>query len=46
MSRMREQDVEPTLERKREMLARMAEASGVATPSAAELKQFDRERKA
>ncbi len=29
----------------RAMLARMAEASGVATPTAAELKQFDRERK-
>lgn len=29
----------------REMLTRMAEASGVATPSAAALKQFDRERK-
>jgi Transposase DDE domain len=29
----------------REMLTRMAEASGMATPTAAELKQFDRERK-
>jgi transposase len=29
----------------RAMLTRMAEASGIATPSAAELKQFDRERK-
>jgi transposase len=29
----------------RAMLTRMAEASGVATPTAAELKQFDRERK-
>ena len=29
----------------REMLTRMAEESGVATPSAAALKQFDRERK-
>ena len=29
----------------REMLTRMAEESGVATPTAAELKQFDRERK-
>jgi transposase len=29
----------------REMLSRMAEESGVATPTAAELKQFDRERK-
>jgi transposase len=29
----------------REMLSRMAEASGVATPTAAALKQFDRERK-
>ena len=29
----------------RTLLTRMAEASGVATPSAAELKQFDRERK-
>ena len=28
----------------RAMLTRMAEASGIATPSAAELKQFDRER--